>query len=91
MGTNPTISDSVVPQLGTGEFLTFSFRNNPLAEDVTLKLEQSVDLKNWVGANDMFTLVGEPHNIDGTTTLIYRSTSPKTEGPLFLRMRAILK
>jgi hypothetical protein len=91
MGTNPTISDSVVPQLGTGEFLTFSFRNNPLAEDVTLKLEQSVDLKNWVGANDMFTLVGEPHNIDGTTTLIYRSTSPKTEGPLFLRMRAILQ
>ncbi|MDC0260120.1 CotH kinase family protein [Akkermansiaceae bacterium] len=91
MGTNPTISDSVVPQLETGEFLTFLFRKNSLAEDLTLTLEQSVDLKNWVEASDMFTLIGEPHNIDGTTTLIYRSTSPKTEGPLFLRMRAILQ
>jgi hypothetical protein len=90
MGTNPTISDPMDPQLEFGEFLTFSFRRDPLAEDVTLSLEQSSDLNTWLPASDNMSLTGETDNLDGTTTLIYRSNSPAESAPRFLRIRATL-
>lgn len=93
MGTNPTIpnpTDSQGNQLKTNEFLTFSFRRNPLAEDLTLTLEQSSNLEVWAAANDTITLVEETDNLDGTTTLVYRSIMPKDGNPLFFRMHVTL-
>jgi hypothetical protein len=93
MGSNPTIpnpSGNQGNQLNIGEFLEFSFRRNPLAEDVTLTLEQSSNLEIWATANDSISLVDEIDNMDGTTTLIYRSALQQDSSPLFLRMRATL-
>jgi hypothetical protein len=44
MGSDPTVfnaSGDQGNQLEVGEFVTFSFRKNPLAEDVTFMHEQS--------------------------------------------------
>ncbi len=90
MGTNPTISDPIDSQLELNEFLTFSFRKNPLAEDVTFTLEQSSDLDAWATANDAISLVAETANQDGTRTLLYRSILSQDGNPLFLRMRVTL-
>jgi len=90
MGTNPTIPDPPDTQLKLSEFLTFSFRRNPLAQDVTFTLEQSSDLDVWGAANDTIALVDETDNLDGTTTLVYRSILPKDGNPQFLRMRVTL-
>jgi hypothetical protein len=90
MGTDPTIPDSTDTQLEFGEFLTFSFRRNPLAVDVTFTLEQSADLEVWTAADDAIALVDEIDNRDGTATLLYRSILPMDGNPLFLRMRVTL-
>ncbi|MGY8647291.1 MAG: CotH kinase family protein, partial [Verrucomicrobiales bacterium] len=90
MGTDPTIADSTDTQLEFGEFLTFSFRRNPLAVDVTFTLEQSADLEVWTAADDAIALVDEIDNRNGTATLLYRSILPMDGNPLFLRMRVTL-
>ncbi|MGK0187810.1 MAG: hypothetical protein ACI9R3_003601 [Verrucomicrobiales bacterium] len=97
MGSDPTIPDFIgtngIPgsKLEIGEFLTFSFRRNPLADDITLDLEQSLDLDVWSDVDDRFALVDEINNLDGTTTLVYRSSSPQDNLSIFLRMRVTLR
>ena len=91
MGSDPTVADLQPSQLLLDEFLTFTFRRNPLAEDVVLALERSFDLQAWTAIGDDIVLVEEIDNNDGTVTLVYRSAQPLADTSMFLRMRVTLR
>lgn len=66
----------------TGEFLTASFiRNQHALNVVSIAAEVSSDLIAWNGAPEV-VLVSEVDNLNGTSTMVYRSATPIGEHPL---------
>ena len=79
------INDGVYPSL--------TYTRNLAADDAILQVEHSTDLETWEDASDgAVILVSETANGDGTTTVIWRSTTPINAAPRqFLRLTSELR
>jgi hypothetical protein len=74
-------------QAGGSWFLTFEFTLSSAATEGGVRLEASRNLVDWALASDLELLSNLP-NIDGTSTVKYRSTVPVNGGgPPFLRLQ----
>ena len=81
------------PQGGISEgFLTLTFRRNLAADDTSITVQRSTDLKTWTSGTDVVFL-SETHNNDSTSTCTWRSAHPQgTANPHeYLRLRVTIK
>ena len=75
-------------EAGSGDFMTFSYTRNRLADDVNYSVQQSFNLRDWspVTAETM-ELLGRTENPDGTDTISFRLRQRvKDAEELYLRL-----
>ncbi|MGJ8723783.1 MAG: lamin tail domain-containing protein [Roseibacillus sp.] len=83
--------NSFLVEGSTENYLTIRYRRNlHTVNSVNIEAEVSEDLVMWDGLPDV-VLVSETDNLDGTSTVIYRSALPvgdRISGKEFIRLRA---
>ncbi len=68
-------------------YLTITYRRNLAADDVTLKVQRSIDFADWTSGSDV-ELIAESHQGDGNATYVWRSTHPAIQNEReFLRVQ----
>lgn len=77
-GLNPGAKDFMHwPSITTqGTFMQFSYRQQPLATDVTYTVQVSDDLVTWNSGPSYTALVSQSDNGDGTNQVIVRDVTP---------------
>jgi hypothetical protein len=84
---------AVLPKAGAAPFFatdyaTYSFRRNLAADDVAFIAEISADLQTWYSDPGHVIFVSESQNGDGTSTRLFRSTTPRSSTNCeFFRLR----
>ena len=78
-GTAPTLPSTAIQSFdldgdaGSGEFMTFSYTRNRLADDVRYTVQQSPNLSDWSpGTEETMELIERIENADGTDTISFR-------------------
>ena len=71
-----------------GDFMTFSYTRNRIADDVNYTVQQSPNLRDWSpGTTETMELIERIENEDGTDTIRFRLKEEVTEAKeLFLRL-----
>ncbi|MGJ8643183.1 MAG: lamin tail domain-containing protein [Luteolibacter sp.] len=91
-GDSTVVSDteSLMVDGETADYLTISFRRNLHSVNaVTILAQVGDDMSGWTGVPDV-VLVSETDNLDGTSTVVYRSALPvgaRLSGMEFIRLR----
>ncbi|MGJ8643184.1 MAG: lamin tail domain-containing protein [Luteolibacter sp.] len=82
--------ESLMVEGVTDDYLTISFlRNLHSVNAVTIVAQVGDDMSGWTGVPDV-VLVSETDNLDGTSTVVYRSALPvggRLSGKEFIRLR----
>lgn len=80
---------SIEPVLGIN-YLTYRFRRNLAADDVAYTPQISTNLSFWSSNTADIVFVSETNNGDGTSTAVYRSTTPMYSGQQqFIRLQML--
>lgn len=71
-----------------GDFMTFSYTRNRIADDVAYTVQESTNLLDWTpGTGDTMELLGRVENPDGTETINFRIVEAVTDAEeLYLRL-----
>ncbi|MAT46801.1 MAG: hypothetical protein CMO35_05140 [Verrucomicrobiaceae bacterium] len=75
-------------EAGSGDFMTFSYTRNRLADDVNYSVQQSFNLRDWSSVTaETMELLGRTENPDGTDTISFRLRQRvKDAEELYLRL-----
>ena len=92
--TTPTLPSMAIQTFNLGEegdsgdFMTFSYTRNRIADDVNYTVQQSPNLRDWSpGTAETMELIERIENEDGTDTIRFRLKEEVTEAKeLFLRL-----